>query len=58
MAAEWVNEVEVDTGEAERDDAIEEGEARSLDEARAAQGFSRSLIVCTLRSVGRRLVRM
>ena len=53
MAAEWVNAVEVDTGEAERDDAIEEGEARSLDEARAAQGFSRSLIVCTLRSVGR-----
>ena len=58
MAAEWVNEVEVDTGEAERDDAIEEGEGRSLGVARAAQGFSRSLIVCTLRSVGRRLARM
>ena len=58
MAAEWVNEVEVDTGEAEREDAIEKGEARSLGVARAAQGFSRSLIVCTLRSVGRRLVRM
>ena len=53
MAAEWVNAVEVDTGEAERDDAIEEGEARSLGVARTAQGFSRSLIVCTLRSVGR-----
>ena len=58
MAAEWVNAVEVDTGEAERDDAIEEGEARSLGVARTAQGFSRSLIVCTLRSIGRRLARM
>ena len=57
MAAEWVNELGVDSREAERDDAIEEGEARSLGVARAAQGFSRSLIVCTLRSIWHRLAR-
>lgn len=49
LAAEWVNEV-VGSGEAEREDAIEEGEVRACSGvARAAQGFSRFLIVCTFR---------
>ncbi len=46
----------VSSGEAWREDATEDGEARPCSGgARAAQGFSRFLIVCTLRSVVRQL---
>ena len=48
MAAKWLGLDKVGSGEVEQEDAIEDGEVQPCSgAARATQGFSRSLIVCT-----------